>query len=382
MLKIGASFCIFSLCAGFYTLAQDSSAVNKFEFSGYIKDLQSITLDSNFTNSISNNLIHNRLNFKWKPSEKITAVLEVRNRFFWGEAVKNTPNFAKLLVNQNEAIDLSKTWINNGDVILLSNLERAWVGFHNDKWTISLGRQRINWGIATMWNPNDLFNTYNFLDFDYEERPGSDAFSTQYNFSNLSIQFALAALKQKSIGAIKLFYNKWNYDFQLINGWYFNQFITGAGWAGSLKDIGFKGELMFFAPNNDIRGQFTAALEWDYMFKQGWYVNFSGLLNSSGINRPVNNWQQLNFQLSPKNLLPTKWTSSFMLSKEINPLLNGNLTLVYSPQVNMLILLPGLKYNLATNLDVDIVWQSFFFERNKKIEDFTHNGYLRLKWNF
>jgi hypothetical protein len=118
------------------------------------------------------------------------------------------------------------------------------------------------------------------------------------------------------------------------------------------------------------------------MFKQGWYVNFSGLFNSSGINRPANNWQQLNFQLSPKNLLPTKWTSSFMLSKEINPLLNGNLTLVYSPQVNMLILLPGLKYNLATNLDVDIVWQSFFFERNKKIEDFTQNGYLRLKWNF
>jgi hypothetical protein len=370
------------LGTGLYTLGQDTSAINKFEFKGYIKDLQSITLDSSFSNSITNNLIHNRLNFKWKPSKKITGVLELRNRFFWGEGVKDTPNFAKLLLNQNEVFDLSKTWINNGDFILLSNVERFWLGFHNEEWNINVGRQRINWGIATMWNPNDLFNTYNFLDFDYEERPGSDAFSSQYNFPNFSIQFALATLKQGSIGAMKLFLNKWNYDFQLINGWYFNQFTTGAGWAGSIQDIGFKGELMFFAPNNNMLGQFTAALEWDYMFQQGWYTNFSGLFNSRGINRPVNHWQQLNFQLSPKNLLPTKWTSSFILSKEINPLLSGNVTLVYSPGVNLLILLPGFKYNLATNLDVDIIWQSFLYERNHNIEDFTHNAYLRLKWSF
>ena len=30
-----------------------------------------------------------------------------------------------------------------------------------------------------VWNPNDLFNAFSFVDFDYEERPGSDALRIQ-----------------------------------------------------------------------------------------------------------------------------------------------------------------------------------------------------------
>ena len=41
-------------------------------------------------------------------------------------------------------------------------------------------RQRINWGQTLVWNPNDIFNAYSYFDFDYIERPGSDAIRLQY----------------------------------------------------------------------------------------------------------------------------------------------------------------------------------------------------------
>ena len=48
------------------------------------------------------NLIHNRLNFKWNnKSGDIKAALELRNRFIIGESVSATPEYARLIDTDN-----------------------------------------------------------------------------------------------------------------------------------------------------------------------------------------------------------------------------------------------------------------------------------------
>src|SRR5487761_2648270 len=90
----------FVLLIAFDIHAQDSAALpKKLTVNGYIKDLQTLSFDKNFKELISGNLIHNRINIKWKPSEKVTAVGEFRNRLFWGEEVKLNPDFVSLLRN-------------------------------------------------------------------------------------------------------------------------------------------------------------------------------------------------------------------------------------------------------------------------------------------
>ena len=55
-----------------------------------------------------------------------------------------------------------------------------------------IGRQRINWGVNLAWNPNDLFNAYSLIDFDYQERSGVDAIRFQYYTGEMSsIEFAI-----------------------------------------------------------------------------------------------------------------------------------------------------------------------------------------------
>ena len=82
------------LFIAFNTNAQDSTTLpKKLTINGYIKDLQTLTFDKNFKELISGNLIHNRINMKWKPSDKVNAVAEFRNRLFWGEEVKLNSQF-------------------------------------------------------------------------------------------------------------------------------------------------------------------------------------------------------------------------------------------------------------------------------------------------
>jgi hypothetical protein len=367
-------------------IAQDSSILpKKLTVSGYVKNLETLRFNRNFKELISGNLIHNRINVKWKPSQKINTAAEFRNRFFWGEDVKLTRNFADQLRNENERMDLQKAWIKNRSMVLHTNVERLYVDYNNSDLNLRLGRQRINWGITTTWNPNDIFNVYSFLDFDYEERPGVDGGKFQYNISNafnVELAYATTGRKKGEVAALKYALNRWNYDMQLITGWYNEHPTIGAGWAGYIKDAGFKGELQYFFAGKDSSGHFNVAIEGDYMFKEGWYVNMGLLFNHSGLNKPVNDWNTIDLKISPENLMPTRWNFIITAAKEITPLLSANMSVLYAPGTNFLILFPSLQYNAATNLDVNFVWQSFFAELNRRFEAFNHACFLRMKWSF
>src|SRR5690606_36400281 len=132
--------------------------------------------------------------------------------------------------------------------IFHTNIGRLWLEYKKATWNIRVGRQRINWGITNTWNPNDLFNSYNLLDIDYEDRPGSDAVKGQYLVNNLSnIEVAVAGTRQRPIAAAKYSTNYRNYDLQWNAGLYQNRFTAGFGWAGRIKDAGFKGEVQYYA---------------------------------------------------------------------------------------------------------------------------------------
>lgn len=367
-------------------IAQDSVRVKKFEIRGYAKDLQTLTFNKDLSELISGNFIHNRLNFKYKPVAGFTAALEMRNRIFWGEEVRIAPGLSSGLRYPSESVDLSHTWFETEGMLFHSNIDRLWMEYSAAQWSVRVGRQRINWGIGTAWNPNDLFNTFNFLDFDYEERPASDAVKVQYRMGTMSnLELAVArtgAETENVIAAGRYFTNRWNYDFQFLAGWYMNQPTAGAGWSGSIGNTGFKGELQYFFDRGEWPSQLNILVEADHIFNNGWYVRAGALLNNRGLDKPISFLDVSSLDLSPRNPMPTKWNLLTTVAKEITPLFTANAGFVYAPQTNLLILLPSLQYNLATNLDVSLVWQSFFAELPVGFEVLSHRIFLRFKWSF
>ncbi len=363
-------------------VTQDSSKPSPLIFSGYLKEMGQFVLPNDPIPFQYTNLVHNRLNFKYKPQGPFSAGLEIRNRYFLGDAVKNDPNFTKNLMNPQDLVNMNVVWYQSNAAVLHSNVERLWVGYQLKKFNMRVGRQRINWGMANIWNPNDIFNSYNLLDFDYEERPGADAVKLQYLVSDLSnIEAAVAnGAYNTATAAAKYTLNRDEYDWQFLAGTYAKRFTAGLGWSGNLGKAGFKGETQMFYKKDSLVVNVSA--EVDYITEKGWYLNAGLLYNQQGIASEIDDWNSFNFKNTPDNLMPTRWNFLAGSTKAFTPLFTGSLMLIYAPGTNMLIFFPSLTYNLMTNLDLNIFWQSFFAETAHGYNGVVHSGYLRLKWSF
>lgn len=357
-------------------------------FNGYIKDLQLASFATGDNSLSSSNLIHNRLNFKFNISSKISARLEIRNRIFYGEQIAQIPQFGKIINQYPGYFNLSKLWVDDSNFVVQSVIDRMLLQYSTEKWDIKIGRQRINWGINNIWNPNDIFNAYNFLDFDYEERTGNDAIRIQHFLKdNSTIEFAYKPGKEKdqSIAAGLYKFNKNKYDIQFLGGVYNTDIVVGGGWAGSIQDAGFKGEVSYFHPKKgftDSSGVLTASIMCDYTFKNNWYGIFSFLFNSDPVNGFTNNANFSNLNITAKNLFPFRYSFYTATAKQFTPVTSMNLAVIYSPTNNSLILFPSFAWNAAKNLDLDLTAQSFFATQQKKYQSLGTTLFLRGRLSF
>lgn len=347
-----------------------------------------MSFGNNLDDITNDNLIHNRLNFRFYPNDKFTAALEIRNRIFTGETVDAVPHYADFAGMDEGFFYLSWSVIDQPSLAFVSQIDRAWIEWSTTDWEVRIGRQRINWGTNLYWNSNDLFNAYSLVDFDYEERAGSDAVRIQRHFKNLStIEFAVKPGRNKDdwIGALRYGFNKWQYDFQFIIGKLNRDYTIGTGWAGNLGGAGFKGEVTYFIPDNKaIEGQkvLSASMSIDYIFGNQLFITGGFLFNSGGQSSPLPVPQNLFLApVSAKNLMPSKYNSLVSISFPLTPLAGFAFNTVYSPGVNSLLLMPSMNWSIANNWGIALFAQNF----NLEVDGFENIGnavFIRIKGSF
>ena len=127
-------FLLFSFSFSFFSQENKKNKwKEKVEFSGFIKYMNTtsvVDLDS----LITDNLIHNRIRFKTYLSDKITTVIEMRNRIFYGEATKLTSFLGSSLDVDNGIIDMSYVSLDRKSVVIHSILDRAYMKYSEEKW--------------------------------------------------------------------------------------------------------------------------------------------------------------------------------------------------------------------------------------------------------
>jgi len=381
------------------TIFGQMEELSKWQFSGYQKFLNtSIFLPSEnaplpFPSEqflLNDNLLHNRLKVKYFPSENWTINAELRSRIFWGDQVR----FGMLLegdylepinAGSDDFFDWSIGLQDSSGYALHTTLDRFFAEYSKGDWEIRLGRQRINWGIATTWNPNDIFNAYNFIDFDYEERPGSDALRIKrYLGFASSIEVAVNAFDslEEATAAVLTKFHSGSYDFQILTGILNENTVLGLGWAGNLGNTSFKGEGSWFRSlKSNRQNVFAFTIGIDYTFASQLYINSSFLFNSAGSSNDTNT-DLFSFQLSALNLYPYKYSFLNQYGYPISPLLNAGIIIVYSPnQSHPTFINPALTVSIAQNWDLDLIGQ-LFFQKETKYQAAVKAGYLRMKWSF
>jgi hypothetical protein len=353
---------------------------------GYVTTMQSVMFDSLSGPFMNENLIHNRLNFKGYLGKNVTFAAEFRNRLFTGDLVRLGSYYSDLIGTDNGLVDMSWNIVDEQSFLINSTLDRLWLDLHFNKFQITAGRQRINWGQTFVWNPNDIFNTYSFFDFDYIERPGSDAIRMQYFPSYSSVaEIAIKVDNDRDLTIAGLYrFNKWGYDIQFLTGFVNGtDVIIGTGWSGTLGDISFRGEASWFDHYEDFpgdEGTFLITTGFDKIFKDNSMAQVQFMYCTTPLEmNDFNNFYSGN--LSAKDLAFSKFSAFGQGTWAVTPLLNITLSVMWFPDLSGYFAGPSLDYNLGENLDFSLLWQHF----NAIIsgsETKINIGFLRLKYSF
>ncbi|MEL6846052.1 MAG: hypothetical protein AAFP02_22820, partial [Bacteroidota bacterium] len=162
--------------------------------------------------------------------------------------------------------------------------------------------------------------------------------------------------------------------------------VLGAGWAGNLGQVGFKGEASYFIPIEDLSedslSSLNASIGLDYVFGNGLYVSGSALYNSRAEAGSTNALGVSGGALSPKNLFPARFALFASASGNFTPLFTGNISVIYGPGNSLVALIPTLTYSVKENWAIDFIGQSFFVEQNETFGHQATGVFLRLKWSY
>jgi hypothetical protein len=361
---------------------------------GYVKGLSAMQTLGDEGEIALENTLHNRFDVNWYLSDKFTFTVGMRNRMIVGNNVTLLPGYADYIARDNGYFDLSWLWAETDSWIGITQLDRLMLDFTAGNLQITLGRQRINWGQTFVWNPNDVFNTYSYFDFDYEERPGSDALRIQYYLGMSSkLELSTSLNSDKKLTSVGLYrFNTGGYDLQFLGGVFTEtDYVLGGGWSGSIKGGGFSGEITYFHPmerDEDPDSEVTATIHYDYTFRSSLNLQFEALYNGFGQEDLASGIGDLVFQdLSPKNLFPTQLAFFGSGAFDVTPLFRVMLAGIYGPEGNFYYVGPTLTYSLSNTMELTGVGQYYSSDEvfNENGEPLITTGgalFVRFKWSF
>jgi hypothetical protein len=398
-------------------LSINVNAQHKLRATGFMEYLNNTWIPSNVYQTIgfdewqNQSTIYNRINIWWTPIENLEFHAGIRNNFTFGPLVAQYNklfNYADLVTYDDGYLDLTWKISSDNSNVLYTNLDRLNLKWTQDKFELTVGRQRINWGTNFVWNPNDIFNAFNYFDFNYIERPGSDAVLLEYytgDFSSLQLAGKLSyrqelidslTLKKKlGITAAAMYkFNKWSYDIQFFGGVMQTDITAGLGWSGNIVGAGFTGEASWFRDIDnfsDTTGILIASIGANYIFKNQLMVNMSVIYNSNGSTGKAyyNNSGMLgsfsnifSSSLNVKNLTPSRFDIFGQLSYPATPLINVSLSGMFNPYDKSSYIGPSTTFSLTDNITLLLVGQLFFGEKLTEFGDYGKMFFLDLKWNF
>jgi hypothetical protein len=339
------------------------------------------------------NLIHTRQNFRGYLSSSVTLGLELKTRLVTGDAAQDFLSLTNIAGRNREYFDWEHRFVDEERVVLAMVLDRAWLNANAGPVEITLGRQRIAWGTGLLWNPIDIFNPSSPLDFDNEEKPGTDAGRAQYYFGpNSKVEVAVAPVREtdETVGAMQLVVNRAGYDWIALAGRRGPATVFGGAWSGSIKGGGLRGELLYSIPRDGRvspvdstveQSGLLASVDGDYTFANTLYLHGAVLYNERGTPGDAGGALLLESYLK-RWLSPARWSLYAEGAKDMTPLLRVQLSGILNPDDRSWYVGPTVTWSAAPN--VDVIASGLIFGGGGGTE-FGDDGEIVmgwLKWSF
>jgi hypothetical protein len=358
------------------------------EFSGYVQ-FTPVRVAAEFPQPLGEQVwwdyrLQNRINLRWFATGALSFSAEARTRVFAGDLVRDIAGYSEIIDTDTGYLDMSVLLVDRDDWFVHFIPDRLFAEYSTSNWNIRAGRQRINWGINTLTNPNDLFNIYSLYDFDYPERPGTDAIRIQHYLdwaSRMELAWSPANKWRNSTLAIMYAFNRNTYDIQIVAGLYDARVALGGGWAGNLNGTGFKGEIMLFhdQKGSEMNTNLVAAISADHMFSNSLFTIVEFVYNHDG---GMDNFSVLGGGQRVDNPTISRHQITTSVNYPFTPLLTGGFTSALYPDEQAMYISPSLTMSVFSNLDFTVIGQWFIGSDNSVLSDAGSVMAASLKWSF
>ncbi len=358
------------------------------DFKGHVKLLNNLFVPYPDTLIwFSDQTIENRLEFKWSRYDKIKVEAHARNRFIYGDFVENIPRYAQLIDGNQGLINLSFLWADGHSFVGFTELDRLNAMLSIGQVELTLGRQRINWGMDLVWNPNDIFNTFSYLNLEYPERPGTDAVNLKVYTGSLSfIEAVYKPQKHTDSSAYGVRYrsNMAATDYQLIVARMPGHYVMGGGFTSELGLFAIRSEFSYFLREKSTNESgLVATLSADRSISNSGFIQLGILYNSFGSSK----------SFEPISLIEPRVQNPMMLSRgkvnlfasastTIRTLFTPSLAILANPADGSAVVIPALSYSASNNLTLALTTILFTGSRAAEYQNTGQLMYFKVQWNF
>jgi hypothetical protein len=333
-------------------LIYNTVATAEVELSGYYKNLliRSATLSTfpdRTTYLVNKNRL--RLHANGDIGENIYYDIQYDNEIYLGNYLDtNQFAFQKKLEPDTEW-DLEHTYMDDESVYGKHLLYRAFLTATLSSADIRIGRQRITWGTAMLWNPMDILNPFNPVQLERQERQGIDAIMVDWNYGALSRVSAVYA-KQRSgdSRAMRWLSHFTGTDISLMLGEFRDNKVGGLDFASQIDEIGIRGE-MTFTDTTDGDTYVQSVVGFDYTFPSTLSFNVEAYYNGKGSSRTVD--YDFSRLLTGKAQSLAKHYLGGYVGYDITPLLQSRNYLICNLDDRSMFLAPSLTYSISDNTE-------------------------------
>ncbi len=222
------------------------------DFSGYFVTMPaflSLNPDVAASAGVARNQVANITRLRLRPSLAIPwdALLEVEYEISGLVRSTEQPILVERTDIGRQVFDLRWTIAESDHYAVVHFIDRLVYRQRFSNGEVDIGRQRISWGTGRIWNPTDLFNPINPVNFAKIEKDGADAVSAKYIFGTLSDLQAVWNPARDAVSnyGARLRVNVDVYDFSFLGGYFDAAPVAGFDMAGNLGQMGIRTELLY-----------------------------------------------------------------------------------------------------------------------------------------
>lgn len=376
------SFIFYLVFLSFWLLYPSRISAFPLTLSGSYKNLLTIGETLLLKEDFWSDLNRLRLELDLKPSYSLLFKTVYYHEAFTGTILKKPESVAIKKGVEDNLFDLTGNILDNPDLFWRHSLYRIYLAYSIEDITLTIGRQRIAWGQARIWNPTDLFNPVSPLRIESDQRPGVDALSLEYSsgpLSGLNIVYAPGDEKGKRNAGARLRTNVKGYDLSMIFGEFREDKVIGFDFAGNIGDSGLRGEGIFTDPK--VGKDFTRfVISWDYNFPNTLYLLLEYLYNGGNLGRGISLLRIAEFSGEIATRNKNFFTTG--IGYDPTPLLRFDLYAFYDMDGRSLFMNPNIKYNLFSNLDWITGVQSFSGDEDSEYGPLPDTYYTSIEWYF